>query len=78
MTPLVNTAKNLVMAVSLLLASAAATADDPPVSTQVVDLANKLNGVASGVPRLPRERRCGGRQLQGLARSCPAQSRKTI
>jgi hypothetical protein len=44
MTPLAKTAKNLVMAVSLLLASAAATADDPPVSTQAVDLANKLNG----------------------------------
>jgi hypothetical protein len=45
MTPVVKTAKNLVMAVALLLASAAATADDPAVSTQVVDWANKLSGV---------------------------------
>jgi hypothetical protein len=45
MTPLVLTAKNLVMAVSLLLASAAATAGDPPVPTHVVDFANKLNGL---------------------------------
>ena len=36
-------AKSL-MCVSLLLASAAATADVPPVTTQVVDLANKLSG----------------------------------
>jgi len=34
--------------VSLLLASAAATADDAPLPTQVVDLANKLNGVHPG------------------------------
>jgi catalase len=60
-TPLVKTAKNTVMAgssarrlakplalVSILLASAAATADDTPVTTQVVDLANKLNGVHPG------------------------------
>src|SRR5216683_1998190 len=40
-------AKSL-MCVSLLLASAAATADNPPVTTQVVDLANKLNGVHPG------------------------------
>ena len=48
MTPLVKTARDVVMAVSLLLASAAATADNLPVSTQVVDLANKLNGVHPG------------------------------
>ena len=48
MTPLVKTAMNVVMAVSFLVASAAATADDPPVPTQVVDLANKLNGVHPG------------------------------
>jgi len=36
------------MCVSLLLAAAAATADNPPVTTQVVDLANKLNGVHPG------------------------------
>jgi catalase len=36
------------MCVSLMLASAAATADSPPVATQVVDLANKLNGVHPG------------------------------
>src|SRR3982074_3065755 len=29
-------------------ASAVATADNPPVTTQVVDLANKLNGVHPG------------------------------
>jgi catalase len=40
-------AKSL-MCVSLMLASAAATADSPPVATQVVDLANKLNGVHPG------------------------------
>ncbi len=34
--------------VPLLLASAAATADDPPVTTQIVDFANKLNGVHPG------------------------------
>jgi len=40
-------AKSL-MCVSLMLASAAATADTPPVATQVVDLANKLNGAHPG------------------------------
>ena len=40
-------AKSL-MCVSLLLASAAATADDPSLATQVVDLTNKLNGVHPG------------------------------
>ena len=33
---------------SLLLASAMAAAEEPPVTTQVVDLANKLNGVHPG------------------------------
>src|SRR6202163_3701590 len=37
------------MCVSLLLASAAATADNPPVPTQIVDLANKVDGVHPGV-----------------------------
>ena len=37
-----------VMCVSLMLASAAATADDPPVPTQIVDLANKVDGVHPG------------------------------
>src|SRR5258705_10992412 len=36
------------MCVSLLLAAAAVTADNPPVTTQIVDLANKLNGVHPG------------------------------
>ena len=45
---MVKTATNIAIALSLLLASAAATADDPPVTTQVVDLANKLNGVHPG------------------------------
>src|SRR5258708_26331951 len=40
-------AKSL-MCVLRLLASAAATADNPPVTTQIVDLANKLNGVHPG------------------------------
>jgi len=40
-------AKSL-MCVSLLLASAAATADGPPVTTQIVDLANKMDGVHPG------------------------------
>jgi catalase len=40
-------AKSL-MCVSLLLASAAATADNPPVPTQIVDLANKVDGVHPG------------------------------
>src|SRR5215471_6800603 len=61
MTPLVKTAKNIPIAgscarrlaksltfASLLLASAAAIADDLPVATQVVDLANKLNGEHPG------------------------------
>src|SRR6266404_8782712 len=37
-----------VTCVSLLLASAAATADNPPVTTQIVDLANKVDGVHPG------------------------------
>ncbi|HEV3019026.1 MAG TPA: catalase family peroxidase [Burkholderiaceae bacterium] len=48
MTTLVKTAKYIAMALSLLLVSATATADDPPVTTQIVDLANKLNGVHPG------------------------------
>jgi catalase len=40
-------AKSL-MCVSLLLASAAAIADNPPVPTQIVDLANKVDGVHPG------------------------------
>src|ERR1700736_5265269 len=40
-------AKSL-MCVSLLLASAAATADNAPVTTQIVDLANKVDGVHPG------------------------------
>jgi catalase len=36
------------MCVSLLLASAAATADNAPVPTQIVDLANKMDGVHPG------------------------------
>src|SRR5499427_7208499 len=34
--------------VSLVLASAVAAAEEPPVTTQIVDLANKLNGVHPG------------------------------
>jgi catalase len=48
LTPSIKTAKSIAIAVSLLLASAAATADAPPVTTQVVDLANKLNGTHPG------------------------------
>jgi len=48
MTPSIKTAKSIAIAVTLLLAAAAATADEPPVTTQVVDLANKLNGVHPG------------------------------
>jgi catalase len=40
-------AKSL-MCVSFLLASAAATADNAPVTTQIVDLANKVDGVHPG------------------------------
>src|SRR5258708_33399906 len=40
-------AKSL-MCVPLLLASAAATADNAPVPTQIVDLANKVAGVHPG------------------------------
>src|SRR3984957_20504920 len=40
-------AKSLVC-VSVLLACAAATADTPPVPTQIVDLANKVDGVHPG------------------------------
>src|ERR1700726_5168418 len=40
-------AKSL-MCVSLLLASAAAIADNPPLPTQIVDLANKVEGVHPG------------------------------
>jgi catalase len=39
---------SLIAFASLALASGAALADDPPVTTQVVDLANKLNGVHPG------------------------------
>jgi len=46
MTPLVKTAKNIGMAPSP--ASAAVAVDDPPVTTQIVDLANKLNGLHPG------------------------------
>jgi catalase len=48
MTASIKIANRLAIAVSLLLTSAAATADNPPVTTQVVDLANKLNGVHPG------------------------------
>jgi catalase len=41
-------ARGYVIAAAALLASAAAIADDLPVATQVVDLANKLNGVHPG------------------------------
>src|SRR5215813_6463441 len=37
-----------VICVSLVLASAVTAAEEPPVTTQVVDLANKLNGVHPG------------------------------
>jgi catalase len=47
-TPSIKTAKSIAIAVSLLLTCAAAVADDPPVTTQVVDLANKLNGSHPG------------------------------
>jgi catalase len=40
-------AKSLIC-ISLLLATAAATADNPPLSTQIVDLANKVDGVHPG------------------------------
>ena len=49
--PLANslTLGSLVLAFgSLMLACTAALADDPPVTTQIVDLANKLNGVHPG------------------------------
>ncbi len=36
------------MCISLLLASAAAIADNPPLPTQIVDLANKVDGVHPG------------------------------
>jgi catalase len=39
---------NSLMCVSLLLASAVATADNPPLPTQIVDLANKVDGVHPG------------------------------
>jgi hypothetical protein len=58
--------------VSLLLASAAAIADNPPLPTQIVDLANKVDGVH------PCERRCRGRHLQSLVRSCTAEPRNAI
>ena len=48
MTPSIKSAKSIAITVSLLLACAAAIADDPPVTTQVVDLANKLNGSHPG------------------------------
>jgi catalase len=48
MPPLAKIAKNIGMALSPLLASAAVAADDPPVTTQIVDLANKLNGPHPG------------------------------
>src|SRR3984893_19097721 len=42
-----RTAKSF-MCVSLLLACVAATADNPPLATQIVDLANKVDGVHPG------------------------------
>ena len=36
------------MCASLVVAAAAATAEDPPVTTQIVDLANKVDGVHPG------------------------------
>jgi catalase len=48
MTPSAKNAMNIAIAVSLLLASAAASADAPPVTTQIVDLANKIYGVHPG------------------------------
>ncbi len=48
MTSSIKAAKSIAIAVSLLLASAAAPADDPPLPTQVVDLASKLNGSHPG------------------------------
>jgi catalase len=44
MTPSAKTTRRFAMALSLLLASAGALAEDPPVTTQIVDLANKLSG----------------------------------
>jgi catalase len=45
---LAEAAKKFAMAIALLPAFAAANADEAPVPTQVVDLANKLNGVHPG------------------------------
>ena len=39
---------NSLICVPLLLASAAAIADNPPLPTQIVDLANKVDGVHPG------------------------------
>jgi catalase len=48
---MINRARRLAKSstcISLLLASAAATADNPPLPTQIVDLANKVDGVHPG------------------------------
>lgn len=48
MTLSATPARNIALALSALLLSTAALADAPPVTTQAVDLANKLNGVHPG------------------------------
>src|SRR5580692_3184496 len=40
--------RNSLVCVSLLLAAAATAADNPPLPTQIVDLANKVDGVHPG------------------------------
>jgi len=81
MTPLVKTAKNIATAGccarrlaksltfgSLLLASAAAIAAEPSLPTQVVDLANKLNGVHPGF----RAFHAKGMVVEGKFKASPA------
>ncbi len=56
---------------SLVLASAVATAEDPPVPTQIVDLANKLNGVHPGF----RAFHAKGLVVEGSFKASPEASR---
>jgi catalase len=62
---------NSLMCVSLLLASAAATADNPPLPTQIVDLANKVDGVHPGF----RAFHAKGVVLEGTFKASPEAAR---
>src|ERR1700675_1963317 len=63
-------AKSL-LCVSLVVASAAASADNAPVPTQIVDLANKVDGVHPGFRALHAESGFGEGTVKGSPRAAP-------